>query len=195
MVTTTILIDDFDDIKEYSGTNPLLLSKWSDRLDKYRYISKVHHVVKHFVEHNLKIHNENPIKAVLTTESLRSCDKYIMYAANEIELDDKLKVEYTSSWLCEQRVMLMENNILKFNFPTLPRLLMGILFKVLQSNSNINSIRCRSESVNGFMFEAEFFEGCKHGLIVSSCSVDSNKTATLSFTISACRLFSNNEKK
>ena len=76
-----------------------------------------------------------------------------MYAGNEIELDDKLKVEYSEIQLSD------------------------IVQTV--SNSNINSISCRSESVNGFMFEAEFFESCKHGLIESSSWI-----ATLSFTIS-----------
>ena len=48
---------DFDDIRDYSGTNPLLLSKWSCQ-------NKVHRVVKQFIEHNLKVQTHNPVSAV-----------------------------------------------------------------------------------------------------------------------------------
>ena len=41
-----------------------------------------------------------------------------------------------------------------------------------------------TSSANGFMFEAEFYENCKHGMIVSSCSMDGNETTLLSFNIS-----------
>ena len=118
---------------------------------------------------------------------MTSCDKYIVYAANKIKLDDKCRIEYTDTWLHEHRVMVMEKDFLRFNFPMLPRLLITILFKILKSHVNIDSIRTRSQSVNGFMFEAQFFENCKKGLIVSSCSVDSgrnNNATTLSFAVS-----------
>ena len=82
----------------------------------------------------------NPVSAVLMTESLTSCDKYIVYAANKIKLDDKCRIEYTDTWLHEHRVMVMEKDFLRFNFPTLPRLLITILFKILKSHVNIDSI-------------------------------------------------------
>ena len=81
----------YDDIKAYSGTNPLLLSKWSGALEKYVYVSKVRRVVNQFVEQNLKIHTDNPVSAVLATESLDSYRKFIVYAANETKLDKGLK--------------------------------------------------------------------------------------------------------
>ena len=119
---------DFDKLKQYSGTNPLLLLKWSRGMEKHIYISKVCRVVDHFVEHNLKIRADNPVAAVLTTISLQACKKYVVYAANQIELDENSKVEYCKTWLYKHRLTIMEEGILRFNFPILLRLLIEIVF-------------------------------------------------------------------
>ena len=139
------------------------------------------------VEHNLKIHADNPVGTVLATISLEACKNYIMYAANEIELDEDSKLEYCKTWLYKHRLTIMEEGVLKFNFPTLPRLLIEILFNFLQTSTDINSIHCRTPSVNGFMFEAEFFECCKGELTVSFYTMDNDKPVTLSFTVLQAR--------
>ena len=77
-------------------------------MEKRVYVSKVCRVVDRFVEHNLKIHADNPVGAVLATISLEACKNYIVYAANEIELDEDSKLEYCKTWLYKHRLTVME---------------------------------------------------------------------------------------
>ena len=109
-------------------------------MEKHVYVSKVCRVVDRFVEHNLKIHADNPVGAVLATISLEACKNYIVYAANEIQLDENSKLEYCKTWLYKHKLTIMEEGVLKFNFPTLPRLLIQILFNLLQTSTDINAL-------------------------------------------------------
>ena len=59
--------------------------------------------------------------------------------------------------MAHHQVMILENGILRLNFPTLPKILIKVLEETLNTQVDIERVREKESSVNGFLFEAKFF--------------------------------------
>ena len=116
--------------------------------------------VEKFVINNLKLYDRNTPEAIIILNSLTSCKKFFEYAVGDIPLTEKDCDDYATTWLNKQRVMVLKGSCspsLKINFPTLLPVMYRVLACILNSAPDIQEIRQKEDTVNGFLFEAEFF--------------------------------------
>jgi len=162
---------DFDDVKPYSGYNPLLLSLYSNNCIISEYAEKVKRTVLNFIEHNLQINEKNVVQMKFMVQSLEQSTKYFYMANQQIPMSND-DAEYTNTWMYRHRVLIKEGNLLRLNFPTLPPALLSIIEDLLP----LQGVRelCSNPIVEGFLFEAEFFRSFQSSSIlldVVCCSV------------------------
>lgn len=175
---------DFETFKAYTGTNPLLLQHVIRDSPTLPYKSSVQSTVEKLVVNNLKLFDRNTPQAimVLSMNSLTSCRKFFEIATSEKDCDD-----YADTWLNKQRVMLLKGNLtLKLNFPTLLPVMYKILACILNNTPYIEEIRKKEDAVNGFLFEAEFFNSFTNNsdfVVISSFVTNSNASCCLNFTV------------
>ena len=178
---------DFKTVELFTGTNPLLLQHVIRDSPFRPYKSLVQTTVEKFVVNNLKLFDTNTPQAIMVLNSLTSCKKYFEYAVGEIPLSEKECDDYAVTWLSKQRVMLLKDSLtLKLNFPTLLPVMYKILACILNNAPNIEEIRKKEDAVNGFLFEAEFFNSFTNNsdfVVTSSSVTDRNVSCCLSFTV------------
>ena len=143
-----------DGVSSHCGTNPLLLSTWI-MAEKGKAIANTKEIVKRFVENNL--HFGDSTQLVLDLDRFRACKKYCGLALWEIQLTSKEVHDYHTTWLSQHNVLILKDNVLRMNFPMLIPLLLTVLNKMFPSITDFDKVRKKEQSVNGFMFEAEFF--------------------------------------
>lgn len=128
----------FETLKPYTGTNPLLLCHVvSDTLD-CPYKSTIQTTIEKFVSNNLKLYESNTPQAVMLLNSLTNCKKYFEYSIGKIALNDQDIDDYASTWCRKQRIMsLKEDCTLILNFPTLLPVMYRVLESILNNTPNI----------------------------------------------------------
>lgn len=94
----------------------------------------------------------------------RDCKKYCGLAVWEIQLTNKEVVCYHKTWPSQHNLMILKDNILRMNFPTLIPILLAVLNKTFPSIADFEMVCKKEQSVNGFMYEAEFFAYAIKGL-------------------------------
>ena len=192
----------FDQIKEISGTNPLLLKGLAvtDTFNDYK--QKVEIEVRKFLLDNLTIGgaDNTSLHVFLEKRFLENSKKYIYYAYRGNDLTDTECHRYSETWLNQHQVaeivvLERDEKTLKFNFPTAGATLMDMIRNYLTTEaSNILELRSRNRYVAGFMFEAVFLDYCRnnHDLLLSCIYLNAEKgegPTTMRFSIQAVTFF------
>ena len=146
---------ELDDVSRHCGTNPLLLSAWIMG-EKDMRVADTKEIVQWFVENNL--HFGDSTQLLLNLHRFCDCKKYCGLALWEIQLTSKEVVDYHTTWLSQHNVLILKDNILRMNFPMLIPMLLAVLNKTFLSIADFEMVCKKEQSVNGFMYEAEFLQ-------------------------------------
>jgi len=112
-------------------------------------------IVKQFVENNLQFGDSTQV--ILNLHCFHDCKKYCGLALWEIQLTSEEVVDSHKTRLSQHNVLILKDNVLRMNFPTLIPMLLTILNKTFPSITDFETVRKKEQSVNGFMYEANFF--------------------------------------
>ena len=147
----------FQQVKEYTGYNPSLLSLAVDSNTLHEVAANVEDAIIRFVNNNLP--NHGTLKTIYT-ERLKSTDYFFEKAVNQEVLQDWELTDFLRSWVYKHHVCyIVEQNpcIIRLNFPLLPTILHKELLEISQSQSQQKSVILKDPTVQGIIFEYNFF--------------------------------------
>ena len=150
----------FVHVKSICGTNPLLLSLYKTEV-KSSPTSAIQGIAADAVDEQVRLYMKSNLKFGNNTSAIIDGREFFYYASASVELKQEESDRYYMTWLHHHNIMILENNKLRANFPTLLELLDNVLREKLQNEPDITKVRKKQPILNGFMFEAEFFYQAK----------------------------------
>lgn len=190
--TATVFCYD-DQMKSVCGTNPYLLKTYCTKRNPAVGKTHVKIAVKDFFTRNLNIDSQNEHLAQhLEKADIFDCLETIKMSLQELKFNEKDKKNFDESWICKESLAVMEKVegtpsddtttsnsdtpetwwTLKWNFPTLPHLLLEVIDKFCKKGDGNREIQqlCREQpSLNGIYFEQCFFDYHKGVSLQCSC--------------------------
>ena len=103
-------------IKSKCATNPLLLSVWVNTLKDNRCV-RVKETVWLYLQQNLKF--DDGSLAAFNIERFIDVQMFFYMASSSQQLSDPKLSQYKDTWLYEHDIFILEDSVLKVNFPQL----------------------------------------------------------------------------
>ena len=180
-----------DQMKSVCGTNPLLLKTYCSKKDSAQGNLHVTTTLERFLANNLHIGED--LAQHLEKVHIFDCVEMINMSLKELKFDEQDKKKFDQSWIRKEFLAEMEKVegspsddtttsnsntpktwwTLKWNFPTLPHLLLEIINNFCKKGDGNREIQqlCREQpSLNGIYFELCFFEYHRHQGVSLQCS-------------------------